>query len=122
MAASLSLLPTEKISLEDACARMRLVVKSCVSAEERTMYALFNTLAALEQVALNAPQNSGRLRTLQYELLDDLKRFSKASNAIATDLQLQAAFSEIVCIIRKPEIVRSRNKGELMGIGRLLTY
>lgn len=121
MAASLSLLPTDKITLEDACGRMRMVIKSCASAEVRSMRALFNTLAALEQVALNAPQNSGRLRTLQYELRDDLKRFSAASNAIATDLQLQALFSEIVRIIRKPEFVRGRSNGELIGIG-LLTY
>lgn len=76
----------------------------------------FSALGALEQIALNAPQNSGRVRTLQYELRDALKRFAIASNAIATDLQLQAVFAEIVSIIRKPEFASRRRNGELVRI------
>jgi hypothetical protein len=115
--ASSLLHPTDKITLEEAFRRMRAIIRSCPTAEANTMRAPFNALGALEQIALHAPQNSGRLRTLQYELRDELTRFAAASNAIATDLQLQTVFAEIVRILRKPEPAVGRSTTEILRMG-----
>lgn len=117
MAASSPLHPTDKITLEEACRRMRAIIRTCPTAEANTMHAPFNALGALEQVALNAPQNSGRLRTLQYELRAELVRFAATSNAMSTDLQLQSVFNEIVRILRKPEPAIGRSTTELLRMG-----
>lgn len=101
MAASLSLLPVDKLALQNACQRMRVLIRSCPGVQTETMHATFNALGALEQIALNAPENTGRIRTLQYELRAAIRVFSKASTSISADIHLQAALGEILDIMRK---------------------
>lgn len=107
MADSSSLLPSDKITLQSACQRMRLLIKACPDADMEAMRVLFNALGALEQIALNAPENSGRLRTLQFELRDALAEFSATTGATSSIMQIQAALRDIVDILHRPRGVIS---------------
>lgn len=102
MADSLSLLPSDKITLQNACHRMRVLIKSCPDADVEAMRVPFNTLGALEQIALNAPENSGRLRTLQLELRHALAEFSAIVGVASSAVRIQAALHEIIDIVQKP--------------------
>lgn len=102
MADSLSLLPSDKINLQHACQRLRVLMKACPDADVDIMRASFNALGALEQIALNAPENSGRLRTLQIELRNLLAEFNAATGAPSAAVHIQAALSDIVEILRRP--------------------
>lgn len=102
MADSLSLLPSDKIALQNACRRMRLLMKSCTDADVEAMRGPFNALGALEQIALHAPENSGRLRTLQLELRESLAEFSEGVGSTSVGMQMQTTLREIMEILHKP--------------------
>ncbi|HET9097659.1 MAG TPA: hypothetical protein VFN37_13445 [Candidatus Baltobacteraceae bacterium] len=81
---------------------MRLLIKSCSDADVEAMRGPFNALGALEQIALHAPENSGRLRTLQLELRESLAQFSASAGATSIGMQIQATLHDIVDLLHKP--------------------
>lgn len=62
----------------------------------------FNALGALEQIALHAPENSGRLRTLQLELRESLAEFSAGAGATSAGMHIQTTLRDIMDVLHKP--------------------
>lgn len=81
---------------------MRALIKSCSDADVEAMRGPFNALGALEQIALHAPENSGRLRSLQFELRDALAQFSAGAGDTSISMRIEAALRDVIEVLNRP--------------------